>query len=212
MSLISSTPETDDSTDDVDKALSTAQEVLDSILVYAQDLQTIRIGASVDVTYLDLSFVFSTNTCWRSLATLCLDNVCASEETFVGLLQRHKNTLVDVEIWRAELSEGSWTAVFQRSAGTMSRLRRFTIFGDLTSEEHGEEYCGIEDGLCDPDEHRFVRALEEYMVTGGDRPPTRSDTYRSGCHMTSDENELHVSASVCDCSIRRDEFHRYFSG
>lgn len=137
------------------------------------------LAAAPNLRKLSLKFDWSDLTCpadlrdvvgmgkWEFLANVTLSSFDSRAEDLWRFCERHTKTLRRLVLDNIKLLEGSWAPTFQEMRRLL-HLEQVNIRGDLEAFEFEELWSFS--FLWAPDETTMTRAVQEYLLQGGDGP------------------------------------------
>lgn len=142
-----------------------------------------------------------------NLRLLRVSNFQAEAQDLAECLLRHKDSLEDMELENAHLSEGDWPSCISAFAGKLPRLRHARLIGLFTSDEADTEMT--ECFLTSPQARKHQVELEKYILSGAGPMPTwaafdLSDGLDEDDEDEDDEDE-HVNDEDEDDSIEEED-------
>ena len=143
----------------------------------ASNLQELKIHFEWDEPYpANFLYVVSSST-WSSLRRVDFGSMGATEDILINFFERHAATIRDLSLSRFKITQGSWASALPRLQSILA-LYRVNISGYISSEEL-KEYWYLDDGpgMHQWEASRTKRAIERYLLHGGECPLHRPFTY-----------------------------------
>lgn len=147
-----------------------ASSNLGSLLLYAHDLETLKIGRKFGSARIPAEPFLKHH--WPKLSNLFVSSFSFREDQLVVFIRRHQDTLSDITFAYCHMVKGTWKSAFKRLAGKFPQLRRFRILGQLSSKDNKKEMYGPSYLKCHTQtQHLLITRLQHFMIEGGPLVP-----------------------------------------
>ena len=135
---------------------------------------------------LSLSNIVRPSMVWPRLTSLSLENFRCEDRELSDLITRHQSTLEVLSLRNVEFTEGDVKSCFEVFAGKMPQLRTVTLRHDfckaLQADNVGDrpftpvDFVSLSRKPASRVPDRLTRALQRYVLHGGDRFPLQHDS------------------------------------
>lgn len=129
----------------------------------------LQLSIAGDYTTICLQEVIAPSYTWPTLSKLHLAELNCGDEDLVGLVQRHRNTLVELRLTNMDTHDASWSHIFRAIAmGISPVLESVILRGLFYTQTTGMKYDFVREGK---QENEFTRKVQQCIRERGEEMP-----------------------------------------